>query len=59
MFRVPFRIVLGYVVCKHGLLVDPTKIAIILDLQPPTSVKNMRETLSHIGYYRTFMNGYA
>jgi hypothetical protein len=31
----PFGILLGHVVCKQGLLVDPTKIAVILDLQPP------------------------
>jgi hypothetical protein len=43
----PFGIFLGHVVCKHGLLVDPTKIAVILDLQPPTSFIQLRETLGH------------
>jgi hypothetical protein len=43
IFCVPFGILLGHVVCKQGLLVDPAKIAVILDLQPPTSVRQLRE----------------
>jgi hypothetical protein len=38
-FMHTFGILLGHVVCKQGLLVDPDKIAMILDLQPPTSVR--------------------
>jgi hypothetical protein len=38
----PFGFLLGHVVCKQGLLVDPAKIAVILDLQPPTSVRKLR-----------------
>jgi hypothetical protein len=32
---------LGHVVCKQGLLVDPVKIVVIVDLPPPTSVQQM------------------
>jgi hypothetical protein len=39
VFCVHFGILLGHVVCKKGLLVDPAKIAVILDLPPPTSVR--------------------
>jgi hypothetical protein len=59
IFCVPFGILLGHVLCKKGLLVDPAKVAVIFDLQPPTSVKKLRETLSHIGYYRKFIKGYV
>jgi hypothetical protein len=31
----PFGVLLGHIVCKQGLLVDPSKIAIIVDLHPP------------------------
>jgi hypothetical protein len=31
-------ILLGHVVCKKGLLVESSKIAVIMDLQPPTSM---------------------
>ena len=35
----PFGVLLDHIVCKKGLLVDPSKIAIIVDLPPPTLVK--------------------
>lgn len=35
--------------CKEGLLVDPAKIAAIVDMPAPTSVKELRATLGHIG----------
>jgi len=50
---------LGHVVCKHGLIMDPTTIAIIFNLPPPTSVQQLRATLGHTGYYRKFIKGYA
>jgi hypothetical protein len=50
---------LEHVICKQGLLVDLTKIAVILDLEPPTSVRQLRETLGHTCYYRKFIKGYA
>jgi hypothetical protein len=56
---VSFGILLGHVVCKQGLLGDPTKIAVILDLQPPTSIRKLRETLGHTGYYKNFIKGYV
>jgi hypothetical protein len=59
IFCAPFGIFLRHVVCKHGLLIDLTKIAVILDLEPPTSVIKMRATLGHTRYYRKFINGYA
>jgi hypothetical protein len=39
IFCPPFGIFLGHVVYKNVLLVDPDKIVVILDLQPPTSVR--------------------
>ena len=35
----PFGVLLGHIVCNQGLLVDPSKYSIIVDLPPPTSVK--------------------
>ena len=59
IFCAPFRILLSHVVCKQGLMMDPVKIAIIGNLPPPNSVKQLRTTLGHTGYYRKFIQGYA
>jgi hypothetical protein len=47
IFKTPFGILLGHMVCKQDLLVDPTKIAVIVNLPPPKSVRQLRETLGH------------
>lgn len=59
IFNVPFGILLGHIVCKQGLMVDPVKIAIIVNLAPPGSSKQLRTTLGHTSYYRKFIKGYA
>jgi hypothetical protein len=46
-------------VCKQGLLVDPAKIVVIVNLPPPRSGCQLQSTLGHIGYYRKFITGYA
>ena len=45
IFYVSFGILLGHVVCRQGMMVDPAKIAIIVNSPPPTSVKQLRTTL--------------
>jgi hypothetical protein len=59
IFCAPFGILLGHVVCKHGLLMDPTNIVVIFDLPSPTLVRKLKSTLGHIGYYRNFIKGYV
>ena len=59
IFFSPFGVLLGHIVCKQGLLVDPSKIAIIVYLSPPTSVKQLRTMIGHTGYYKKFIKGYA
>ena len=59
IFYVPFGILLGHVVCRQGLMVDPAKIAIIVNLPPPATIKELRTTLGHTRYYRKFIKGYA
>lgn len=59
LFCVPFGTGLGHVVCRQGLLVDSMKIAVILNLEAPRSVKQLRTTLGHTRYYRKFIKGYA
>jgi hypothetical protein len=59
IFRTPFGILLGHIVCKQGLLLDPAKIAVIVNLPSPKIVCQLRETLGHTGYYINFMKGYT
>ena len=59
IFCAPFGILLGHVVCRDGILMDPTKIMIIVDLPPHSIVKQLRTTLGHMGYYRKFIRGYV
>jgi hypothetical protein len=59
IFFSPFGVFLGHIVCKKGLLVDPFKIDIIVDIPPPTSVKQLRIVLGHTEHYKKFIKGYA
>ena len=59
IFCAPFGMLLGHIVCKKGLLVDPVKRALILRFSPLTNVDMLRETMGHIGYYHKFIRGYA
>jgi hypothetical protein len=59
IFGTPFWILLGHIVCKQGLLVHPAKIAVIVNLPPPNTIHQLRETLGHTGYYIKFIKGYV
>ena len=56
---VPFGIFLGPVACKQGLIVDPTKIVVIGNLEDARNVKQLSTTLGHMGCYRKFIKSYA
>lgn len=59
MFLIHFGNLLGHVVCRQGLMVDPTNIAVILNLEAMQSVKQLRATLGHTGYYTKLIKSYA
>ncbi|KAH9291081.1 hypothetical protein KI387_044652, partial [Taxus chinensis] len=48
-----------HIICKEGLLVDPTKVTVIIGLRKPTGQREVRRFLVHTGYYRKFIKGYA
>ena len=50
---------LGFLVCKEGLRVVPTKVKAIADFPVPTSVKSLQTFLGMVGYYRRFLYQFA
>jgi hypothetical protein len=55
IFCVPHGNLLGNIVCREGVLVDPSKVSVILNMRPPRSDKLLRSTLGHTKYYRRFI----
>jgi hypothetical protein len=56
---VPHGNFLGHIVCQEGVLVDSTKVVEIVNMTPPTSIKQLGSTLGHTGYYHRFIRRYA
>jgi hypothetical protein len=59
MFCVPHGNLLGHTVCQEGVLEYPSKFVVILNMPPPTSVKQLCSMLEHTGYYRRFIRRYV
>ena len=45
-------VVLGHIISKEGIQVDPTKIELISKLLSPTTIKEVRQFWGHVGFYR-------
>lgn len=58
-FLVPFENLLGHVISREGLLIDPTKAATILHYPQPQSQKQIKGFLGLTSYYCKFIKGYA
>lgn len=53
------RIVLGHHVSFEGTKVDPTKIEVISHISIPSTPKEVRNFLGHVGYYRRFIENFT
>ena len=58
-FMVREGIVLGHLVSSKGLEVDKAKVEVIQDLALPTSIREVRSFLGHVGFYRRFIEDFA
>ena len=50
---------LGHLITPKGLLPNPKKISAVTDFPTPTSVRQVRQFVSLVSYYRRFVQGFA
>ena len=50
---------LGHIISEDGISKNPEKISAVVEWPPPTNVKELRQFLGFIGYYRRFVKDFA
>jgi hypothetical protein len=50
---------LGHIINRYGLVVDPKKVADILNWKAPTDVRGIKSFIGMAGYYRWFIEGFS
>jgi hypothetical protein len=50
---------LGHIINREGLVVDPKKVATILDWKAPKDVRGIKSFIGMVGYYRCFIEGFS
>ena len=47
---------LGHIISKEGIRIDPARIEAILNIQPPRNIKELQEFLGKINFLRRFIS---
>lgn len=50
---------LGHVISEAGISTDPEKVSAVVEWPRPTNIKELRQFLGFIGYYRRFVENFA
>ncbi|XP_035796548.1 retrovirus-related Pol polyprotein from transposon 412 [Amphiprion ocellaris] len=50
---------LGHVTSDQGVATDPSKVEVVANWQPPTTISELRSFLGFASYYRRFVEGFA
>ncbi|WKA03598.1 hypothetical protein VitviT2T_021698 [Vitis vinifera] len=58
-FMVHQGIVLGHIISEKGIEVNKAKVELIVKLPSPTTVKGVRQFLSHAGFYSRFIKDFS
>jgi hypothetical protein len=48
--------ILGFIVTKRGIEVDPTKIKVIMDMPQPKNIHDLKSLQGHLAYIRRFIS---
>lgn len=50
---------LGHVISDKGVSTDPSKVEVVANWQPPTTISDLRSFFGFASYYRRFVEGFA
>lgn len=50
---------LGFIISKHGIMVDPLKVEAILQLSPPRTIRQLQSLQGNANFLRRFIANYA